>query len=489
MVIHLNSKIKPTAFMSYRRIDEKHLEGKFTEFRSRLSAEVELQTGVDFQIFQDVKNLKWGDPFGKIIKLTLDEVMFLIPMITPGFFNSDYCRDELTRFLKREEEMGRNNLILPVLYIDCPILTDKDQLEKDELATIIASRNYVDWRDLRFDPPTSPHIGKKFAELASQIRDAVEPELTVKKKTKPKQKSPKKAEQPTEATPLSSHSSAKTKTPTLINEPPTHIVHQMHRGDFASITEAIEAAKPGDRILIRPGHYIEDLVINKPLEIIGDGERDDIVVEAKKEYTISFQASIGRISNLTLRKAGGDENHCVDISQGRLELLECDITCKRFCCIGVYSNADPRIRNNIIHDARYVGIAIYNQGQGVIEDNDIFGNGYSGMEIRDESNPSIRRNRIHDGKRAGLFIHSEGQGIIEDNDIIRNGLFGIASKENGNPTVRNNRIMDNHSRGIRVYDNGKGTFENNELSGNKKSNLLIDEDCKPNVKLSGNIES
>jgi hypothetical protein len=32
-----------------------------------------------------------------------------------------------------------------------------------------------------------------------------------------------------------------------------------------------KAARPGDRILVRPGLYQEGLMIDKPLEIIGEG--------------------------------------------------------------------------------------------------------------------------------------------------------------------------------------------------------------------------
>ena len=73
----------------------------------------------------------------------------------------------------------------------------------------------------------------------------------------------------------------------------------LHRGDFSAITAAIEAAKPGDRILVRPGLYREGFVVDKPLEIIGDGNRDDVVIEAKGKDVLMFQTTMGRVANLT----------------------------------------------------------------------------------------------------------------------------------------------------------------------------------------------
>ncbi len=476
--------------MSYHRFDDDYEEGKLTKFRERLSGAVRMHTGEKFEIFQDKEDIKWGEKFNKKIKLTLDEVMFLIPIITPGFFKSEYCREEISIFLKREQELNRDDLILPVLYVGCPVLNDPEKLEQDELAQNIVSRNWTDWRELRLEPPTSQRIAKRFDELALQIRDAIERGQTVKKievKRKPPKKVRKKVESfESDSSMLTSES--KDRTPTPKNEPPTHIVDQMHRGDFATITEAIEKAKPGDRILIRPGHYKEGLVIDKPLELIGDGERDDIVIEAESCDAILFQTTIGRISNLTLRQNGGGNSYCVDISQGRLEIMDCDISSKSLACVAVHDGADPRIRNCIIQDGKGGGIYIYVQGHGIIEDNDIFGNAYSGVIITENSNPIIRRNRIHESKYSGILITEEGQGVIEDNDIFGNRYNGVGCANGGNPIVRNNRIKDNIQFGIRIYNNGKGTFENNELQGNKRSNWLIADDCKPNVKLSGNTE-
>src|SRR5262249_8024707 len=104
-------------------------------------------------------------------------------------------------------------------------------------------------------------------------------------------------------------------------QPPTHVVDAYQRGDFAMIGEAIKAARPGDRILIRRGLYEEGLIINKPLEILGDGPLSEIEIRARGADAVLFQASIGRIANLTLRQAGGEGMwYGVHITQGRLDL-------------------------------------------------------------------------------------------------------------------------------------------------------------------------
>lgn len=100
---------QPLAFMSYVRFEDEHEDGRLTLFRQRLSGEVRVQTGEEFPIFQDRNDIRWGQNWKERIEESLDEVTFLIPMITPSFFNSPACRDELEKFLEREKELRSND--------------------------------------------------------------------------------------------------------------------------------------------------------------------------------------------------------------------------------------------------------------------------------------------------------------------------------------------------------------------------------------------
>jgi TIR domain len=110
----------PAAFMSYARFNDKHDEGQLSQFRERLAAEVQVQTGEEFAIFQDRNDIAWGENWRQRIDGALDTVTFLLAVITPGFFRSSACRGEVERFLIRESELGRQDLILPVYYVSVP---------------------------------------------------------------------------------------------------------------------------------------------------------------------------------------------------------------------------------------------------------------------------------------------------------------------------------------------------------------------------------
>ena len=183
------------AFMSYVHFDDDYNEGQLTKFRERLAGEVRAQTGEAFDIFQDRKDIQWGQQWRERLEESLDQVTFLIPILTPSFFKSEYCRKELERFLQREKELNRNDLLLPVYYISCPLLDEEEKRQTDTLAQILAERQYADWRELRLEPFTNPQVPKILAKLASQIRalervQQVEP-VTVAVQTEPRLHQPR----------------------------------------------------------------------------------------------------------------------------------------------------------------------------------------------------------------------------------------------------------------------------------------------------------
>jgi parallel beta-helix repeat protein len=473
----------PIAFLSYVRFDDQHEDGRLTQFRERLSGEVRLQTGKKFEIFQDRNAITWGEQWQQRIDESLDTVTFLIPILTPGFFNSPACRSEFGRFLERERKLGRRDLILPVYYVNCPILRDEARREADEIAKTVANRQWADWRELRFEPFTSPQVGKTLAKLAEQIVESLErgghsrAVLTASAAavawsaaaTTPSREEP--AVQLTETT----------QRPSDKIEPPTRVVDAL-RGEYSNLTEALKHSKPGDRILVRPPIYRERIVIDNPVEIIGDGELGDVVIEAAGQSTVLFQATMARIANLSLRQTGEGDRFCIDIGQGRLDLEGCDLTSQGKACVAIHDGADPRLRRNRIHDGKWVGVMIYRNGQGTLEDNEIFAHALNGVQITSGGNPTLRRNRIHDGKGSGVVVAENGRGILEDNDIFANAHAGVAITSGGNPTARGNRIHDGKVAGILVSAKSNGTLEDNDIFANAGSGVEIREGSNPTLR-------
>jgi F-box protein 11 len=469
------------AFLSYVHLDDKYENENLSNLCDRISGEVRLQTGDPFPIFRDHKDIAWGQQWKKRVKDSLESVTFLIPIVTPGFFKSKECRAEFELFLEREKQLGRDDLILPIYYVKAPLLEDEKVRDADSIAKIVASRQFADWRALRFEALTNPTVRQRLADMASQIvaaldRQALKPAPAAPPlppaAVAPAEGAARQPASETQSAPGTSAYAAKTL-------PSVLVVDALHRGDHATIAAAIAAAEPGTVIRVRPGLYREQLVIDRPVEIIGDGEPGEVVIEGSAGNAIEFKSTMGRLANLTIRQAAAQNWFAVDIGQGRIDIEDCDITSQSLACVAIRDGADPRLRRNRVHDGVQCGIFVFENGLGTIEENEVFANAFAGVEIKAGANPMLRRNRIRDGKQSGVYIQDNGRGTLEDNEIFGNQLSNISIETGGNPIIRRNRIYQGKAGGVFIYNAGKGTIEDNEIIANAMAGIEIRSGADP----------
>jgi parallel beta-helix repeat protein len=232
------------------------------------------------------------------------------------------------------------------------------------------------------------------------------------------------------------------------------------------ISDAVRNAANDDRILVKEGVYEEDIVLDKPLELVGDGNREKIIIESVKSDVIWFDADEGTVARLTIRHPGSSFS-AVRVTRGRLRLEDCDLSSKGLSCLSIQHGAEPSIRRNVIHDGRQEGIYVGEHGRGTIEENLIYGNGFAGVAIKREGDPTVRKNDIYGGFREGIYVDENGRGVIEDNRVHHNKGTGITIKGGGRSILRRNRVYDNRGEGLYVEANaGPLIEEDNEIRNN-----------------------
>ncbi|MGI9433507.1 MAG: TIR domain-containing protein, partial [Geminicoccaceae bacterium] len=160
------------AFLSYAHLDDGH--GKITGFRNALTVAVSQAFGEDFEIFQDRDSINWGQHWPKKIEQGLAGGRFLIAILSPSFFRSDNCRQEVARFLEIERAAGREDLILPVYFRTTPYLEDSAKRNGNPLAKSLALRQHRDWRELRNLPFTDEKVLNELDSLAEELVQALD---------------------------------------------------------------------------------------------------------------------------------------------------------------------------------------------------------------------------------------------------------------------------------------------------------------------------
>ena len=162
----------PHAFLSYTRSDDGFLQGGISALRATLEEAVQARTGEPFRIFQDVDDIKPGDPWRKKLDQAIEAAQLFIPVLTPNFFTSGFCRREAKAFLDYEARAGRNDLVLPIYLIDSDRMDDEALRNGDELARQLHDRQYSDWRALCFKlkaDETRYHVFQLAGTIAASI--------------------------------------------------------------------------------------------------------------------------------------------------------------------------------------------------------------------------------------------------------------------------------------------------------------------------------
>lgn len=257
------------------------------------------------------------------------------------------------------------------------------------------------------------------------------------------------------------------------------VVSAKGEGDYTSVSEALRAAAAGARLLVRPGLYSESVIIDKPVQIIGDGARGDIIVESAGASCVLMRTDEALVRGLTLREltgsSGMDEGFfAVDIPQGRLTLEDCDITSASLSCVGVHNDTtNPVIRRCRIHTSADSGIYIFNAAAGTVEECDIFNHTNAGVAVTERAKPTLRHCRVYAGKHAGIVFWNGGVGLVEECEIFGNAKAGVGINDEGDPVLRRCSIYGGKNPGVFVHDNGRGTLEDCDISGHAEPEVAV----------------
>ena len=248
-----------------------------------------------------------------------------------------------------------------------------------------------------------------------------------------------------------------------------------------TINAALDTARSGDRIIIRPGVYRQPIVIEKDVDLIGEGPLEEIRLLVSDHTPITIQTDICRIENVTIQHSGKQESFAMEITVGNSTIVGCDISSEGLACISIHGDASPTILCVRVHSSHETGVMISGQSRAILEGNMIFDNQFAGIEIRDDSNPTIKNNHIYGKNEVGILVHNHGLGTIIDNEIFSNRFSGIEVRSRANPQITNNHIHKNGRSGIFVHDFATGIIDGNTISKNGTSGIAIQNHSNPHI--------
>ena len=166
---------KLVGFFSYAREDDEDFRGELSALRSGIARELAAclgrRKGVDFDVWQDIVAIAPGRRWKAELDKAIAESAFFIPIVTPRAIRSAFCRHELEAFLAREQALGRDDLVFPILYIPVPDLRDTTKCRSDRVLTIVSERQRVDWCSYRHEEADGKVFRREIGRLCEAIAE------------------------------------------------------------------------------------------------------------------------------------------------------------------------------------------------------------------------------------------------------------------------------------------------------------------------------
>ena len=226
---------------------------------------------------------------------------------------------------------------------------------------------------------------------------------------------------------------------------------------YNTIQDAVNAASPGDTVVVAPGTYVENVFVNKSLTI---------------------RSSDGAVS--TIIQAAAANNNV-------FSLTGADIQINGFTIVGLHDSSGVGIdhasrcviTNNIIY-ANIRGVYLQSSTDNEVSNNNLTNNGY-GVYLGYSSNNTISNNVAMDERGMpngsalgdGIFMDTSASNTISNNDLSNNHAFGISLYESSNNTIIRNVIAANDQFGVRLRQSSYNTLVFNTIRANVHQGIYI----------------
>ena len=298
------------------------------------------------------------------------------------------------------------------------------------------------------------------------------------------------------------------------------MVAQDGTGDVPSITDAVRMARDGDLVLVRPGTYRESVVVRRDIAIVGDGDRDAIVLDfhgqdqraslperpgLQTPFGVLLDHTRASLTNLTIRGPRDSVAILVDGGAPTIRYVAGNLDgawqggmwlrnfvfvmgdaggliadCASDAHVFVWPGS-PTIERNDLGASLLVGapstrailrdnmVRIRSRtdwaigvGQGAaptIEGNEVSWFQGSAICIGAHSNAIIRGNVVR-ASRTGIAVHESARATVADNDVEAT-ITGILVR--GDAVVAGNVLSGTASGGIIVTGARRAILERNEI--------------------------
>ena len=257
----------------------------------------------------------------------------------------------------------------------------------------------------------------------------------------------------------------------------------------SDLQAAINAAQPGDTLLVAPGTY-EKISIGKSLNLIGNGA---VIQAGERDACVNIEASDVSISGFLVRN--GFYGIKLNNVRGCTVANNTVIRCTQPGIALLFSDGNIIQGNNASFNGLggegWYGIYLSNSNDNLILDNVAYGNGAYGINLFPSCSNNTIRGNVLQGNMYGLYMFTDcSNNIIEYNDLSRNTNSGLDLRfDCTDNLIRNNSMIENVVAGLTLLDSGYNSISGNLIEANGRYGLQIQSNSNGNTIMDNSVSN
>ena len=217
---------------------------------------------------------------------------------------------------------------------------------------------------------------------------------------------------------------------------------------FSSINDALTELADGGGCHIFQGVYKSNSIVEKSMEITGEGR--DTVIEGNGETAFYIKEKV-ELRNMDIKDCWNDAG--IKIEASNVSVLNCNLYDNYYGVVA--KGGDEKIENCTIYDNSYTGILMEFTHDSSIKNCEIYGNN-NGIMMRYSSSNLVEGNSVRDNFVHGMDFLNSNNNILHHNDF-ENNMFGLYMRYSSNNHFYFNNFIGNENH---VYDTNANIWNN-----------------------------
>ncbi len=227
-----------------------------------------------------------------------------------------------------------------------------------------------------------------------------------------------------------------------------------------NIQRAIDRAKSGDTIKVPVGTYYENIIIDKPIKLIGEHKRLTVIDGNNSGSVITIYANGVTIKGFTIINSGNHPNACGVFVNSNNNVIQGNSIVNNDYGIGLWGAENNKILGNQISESNWSGIYLASSSDhNTLTGNTVIGNisddnddDYC-IHLNGASNNVIQENSVSYCYNGISLTNSDENTLLEN--IVENNTNGLGITESDDNQIFKNNFINNLHH---AFDNSNNTW-------------------------------